>query len=178
MGFFSWECKGCDHPLLSEYAVNSINAWMMRCVVVTEDGAILKGSYDGYGRLVTPSDELDFVTNYDTFTAWHEACWLAAGSPSHYQGPSKYADDQGYFFDEGAHDMPEPKAAAKEGWVVTHFTETDTVDGQYETEDAAILSVIETMRNMAWTVVFDTPHSGSFYEHTGEPAAEFVIRAS
>lgn len=102
VGFFSAKCEGCGHPLLSVAATVQINRWMNSGVAVTRGGSILRGSYDGYGRLDTFDDAVG-----DT-TVWHEACWQVAGAPVDFRGASASADDQGWFFEEGAHDLAEP----------------------------------------------------------------------
>ena len=106
MGFFSANCEGCGHPLLSIQATEEINRWMNRGVAITRGGSILKGCYDGYGRL----DEFDDVVG-DT-TVWHQACWHTAGSPLEFRGASAPAADQGWFFEDGAHDLAEPVRVA------------------------------------------------------------------
>ncbi|ORB77100.1 hypothetical protein [Mycobacterium timonense] len=103
MGFFSADCIGCGHPLLSIQATNKVNAWMNWGVAITPDGSILKGRYDGYGRL----DCYEYAVGVDN-TVWHEACWRVAGSPMDYRGESAHSSDQGWFFADGAHDMREP----------------------------------------------------------------------
>lgn len=103
MGFFSNDCLGCGHPLLSSYVVSDVNRWMTKGVAITPSGDITTGEYDGYGRL----DDHDAI-GLDPVSAWHRACWVKAGKPTEYQGPSKNSDDQGFFFEDGAHDMSEP----------------------------------------------------------------------
>ena len=103
MGFFSWQCKGCDHPLLSSYATNDINDWMRKVVVIEEGGSILQGDYDGYGRV----DERDINWSYATPCVWHQACWEKADCPVSYD-PSDRAEDQGFFFEDGDHDLDCP----------------------------------------------------------------------
>lgn len=118
MGFFSADCTGCGHPLLSAYATTEVNAWMQRGVTVFEDGSIVKGLYDGYGhyqRTGSHSQGLGFESFEDVVygTVWHEACWKVAGSPTDFRGISKDSADQGYFFEDGAHDMVEPVPGAE-----------------------------------------------------------------
>ena len=108
MGFFSQNCEGCGHPMLSWYVVNEINTWMMHGVAIEPDGSILKGHYDGYGRL----DEHEYAIG-DTNTIWHEACWQVAGCPTDYRGASKHAQDQGFFYNDPEHDMAEPEISAQ-----------------------------------------------------------------
>lgn len=110
MGFSSSDCTGCGHPLLSEYATDKTNTWMQQGVTIFADGSIIKGRYDGYGRY---EDEDMFAEPIDGAlggTVWHEPCWKIAGSPADFRGQSNPSEDQGYFFDGGAHSMPEPKA--------------------------------------------------------------------
>ena len=103
MGFFSQKCEGCEHPILSIYAVNEINDWMMFAVVINSQGEIIcTGEHDGYGRIEGYEDAIGWDN-----TVWHKACWKVAGKPMDYRGESAYAEDQGYFFDN-EHDMPEP----------------------------------------------------------------------
>jgi hypothetical protein len=81
---------------------------MIQAVAITPDGSLLKGEYDGYGSLHSPSGaEFSDAVGHIT-TVWHRACWEAAGKPDDYRGESAYAEDQGWFFADGAHDMPEP----------------------------------------------------------------------
>ena len=105
MGFFSANCNGCGHPILTSHRTNAINEWMNIGVAITPNGDIVTGWYDGYGNL---DQQREFcAVGHDT-TVWHEACWVAAGSPAEYRGPSELSEDQGWFFEPGAHDMPEP----------------------------------------------------------------------
>lgn len=114
MGFFSADCTGCGHPLLSQYATNAPysgvdNTWMQEGVTVFADGSLVCGTYDGYGRYET--SDLRTVESVDQGTVWHRACWEVAGAPRDYRGESRPSEDQGYFFDEGAHDLPDPRGA-------------------------------------------------------------------
>jgi hypothetical protein len=77
---------------------------MTWAVVHFEDGRMISGGYDGYGRI----DGLPAPFPTDLAGCWrHYACWRAAGRPG-FTKASENSDDQGYFFDEGAHDMEEP----------------------------------------------------------------------
>lgn len=105
MGMFSYLCKECNHPLLSKGATNpGINDWMSRAVVLTNRGEVFIGEYDGYGR-AGGEDSLDY------HACLHEACWEKAGKPlfAHYGSPSDGAPDQGWFFDDGEHDLIDPR---------------------------------------------------------------------
>jgi len=104
MGFFSWNCKVCGHPMLSHYAINEKNAWMNNVVVIEPDGSILKGEYDGYGRV----NGREMGLGGNNAECYHRACWEKAGKPIDYTEGSESAADQGYFFDDPAHDMDPP----------------------------------------------------------------------
>jgi len=109
MGFFSFECKGCGHSILSDYAVDKgENEWMKDCVAVAEDGSILRGEYDGYGRVGSWDDE-----GYDDTAFYHKHCWELMGKPTEFDGASDHAADQGYFFDPGTHTVPKFKTVAE-----------------------------------------------------------------
>ena len=101
MGFFSWDCRECGHPMLSVYATNHINYWMRDVVAVEHTGSIIKGKYDGYGRV--GGHELNLLNEPG---CWHRACWELAGKPTDYK-PSIMSEDQGFFF-EDEHDMEHP----------------------------------------------------------------------
>jgi len=103
MGFFSWNCKGCGHPMLSGHATNSTNDWMTDVVVQFDNGTRLIGEYDGYGRV----NDKDFDFEDDP-ECYHKVCWDISGKPR-YSSPSENASDQGFFF-EKEHDMPEPSS--------------------------------------------------------------------
>ena len=100
MGFFSWNCKCCGHPALCPQATNDVNQWMSNVVAVTKNGSVIKGEYDGYGRI----DGHDLEEPVDIY---HQTCWKWAGKPRTFTGGSESARDQGWFFDK-EHDMPEP----------------------------------------------------------------------
>lgn len=109
MGFFSFLCKECGHPLLCVQATDKgINDWMTQAVALTPRGGRVIGEYDGYGRVADCEDP-------DNTACLHEACWEVAGKPewSHYGSVSEHAPDQGFFFDDGAHDLIDPRI--KEG---------------------------------------------------------------
>ena len=110
MGFFSWNCVECGHPMLSVYAVNEINAWMMDVVVHEKNGTVLRGEYDGYGRVGDREIRMEWEDHEETALPCcrHKACWEKAGKPGYVRG-SDGSDDQGYFFNEGAHTMEKPK---------------------------------------------------------------------
>jgi len=106
MGFFSANCRACGHPLLSRAATTEgVNGWMRFGVVVFGNGEVHDGEYDGYGRL----DGHDVHDGYlYEGSVYHEDCWKALGKPMDFVGKSDDADDQGWFFDDGDHDMASP----------------------------------------------------------------------
>jgi hypothetical protein len=102
MGFFSWNCNECGHPMLSRYATNDVNSWMNDVVIVRAKGDTIHGSYDGYGRVDCYEIAWD-----DGCCCYHEACWIKAGMPMEWK-ESEHSDDQGFFFDESDHNMRHP----------------------------------------------------------------------
>ena len=127
MGFFSQECHGCHLSILAPYGLTQANAWMNDVIAVQKDGTLHSGGYDGYGRILLADsldqrseadwDEIetdeysdkarsigntwgdDGESTGDGPTAWHKACWVAAGGPRKWLGESPHAADQGYFFE-------------------------------------------------------------------------------
>lgn len=114
MGFFSFDCKECGHPMLCNYSSDEeINGWMKEAVVLEPNGSRLIGEYDGYGR-VGGSSYADGDIGDDA--VWlHQACWEVAGKPERdaFDGPSDHSADQGYFFDR-EHDMIDPRVTDEE----------------------------------------------------------------
>ncbi len=114
MGFFSEDCKRCGHPALSAMATNDVNAWMNEVVAIWPTGDLTVGPYDGYGGV----NDVDYVIGAEAEygqgnTIYHRACWEVAGKPRRYGGPCRPSEDQGWFFDTGAHDVPDPRLAAR-----------------------------------------------------------------
>jgi len=110
MGFFSYLCECCGHPLLSKEATCAVTEWMKDAVIVSNRGEVAMGEYDGYGRVGYESE------NSYSGTCYHKACWEAAGKPG-YTGPSMHARDQGWFFNDGDHDMAPPGHPDPEGYL-------------------------------------------------------------
>jgi len=106
MGFFSFTCHHCDHPLLSSCATtDGVNEWMSEAVVVAPHGDFHSGEYDGYGN-VGGSD----YSEWEGGTAWHRGCWEVAGKSLDFHGEAASARDQGFFFADGEHDLPDPRS--------------------------------------------------------------------
>ena len=112
MGFFSWECNACHHPMLSHWATNEVNDWMQQVTVFMEDGSSFEGRYDGYGRVLDLDDDVKKQLHYELEPmCYHTACWLALEPEKRSEityKPSDNAADQGFFFDD-EHNMGEPK---------------------------------------------------------------------
>jgi len=106
MGMFSWNCERCGHPLLCIEACEDDNKWMNDVVVLTSDGCVFKGQYDGYGRVLTASSEYDFCEGSPM--CYHRDCYEIDGSPTEWRGESGRAKDQGWFFEDGVHNVPSP----------------------------------------------------------------------
>jgi hypothetical protein len=79
---------------------------MAQAVAIMKGGSIIVGEYDGYGRV-------DGFEIYDEITLeaclYHKKCWEIAGKPTKFV-ESEGSDDQGFFFDDGKYDKPEPVA--------------------------------------------------------------------
>ena len=119
MGFISWNCKACGHPIISHYAVDERTHWMTHAVAqgVGETGETMTGLYDGYGRLYGPESgeaPVDIFHRDERgmpqASVYHEECFLLAGSPEPDGRLSEWAMDQGYFFDPATMpDRPGPR---------------------------------------------------------------------
>ncbi len=105
MGFFSWNCKSCGHPMLCRGATEDKNEWMTKVVAMFKDGNWYVGTYDGYGGVGVCG--VNLADGHGEPCCYHEACWVKAGRPE-YDGPSDHAADQGWFFEDGVHNIPEP----------------------------------------------------------------------
>jgi hypothetical protein len=110
MGFYSWDCKVCGHPMLSGHASNSTNNWMEDVVVVTTRGKVMEGNYDGYGRV--DGEEINAMSSGAQPACYHEHCWKHVGSPTKWDKGSVNSKDQGFFFDQDEHDVTEAMATA------------------------------------------------------------------
>lgn len=135
MGFFSWDCKGCNEAILSPWSVNQTNRWRAYAIATKQDGSTVKGLYDGYGRIdvnciYTPQNCLKLegtlaklycvplrnLSRVELTRAapaiWHVLCYNAASTKERKDvTPSSDAICQGYFFNhsqEGAYNSPAP----------------------------------------------------------------------
>ena len=107
MGFFSWECKVCGYSLLNPYSITKETGWMCEAVALLPTGEILVGEYNGYGEVAGGE-----IHNSGEPEVYHRHCWELVGKPLEYTWASKYAQDQGYFFDDK--DYPTKKPTLKE----------------------------------------------------------------
>lgn len=103
MGLWSFDCLECGHPMLMPQATNEINRWMSDVVVITEDNCLLAGEYGGYG------DVNGREIGDGGGACYHRACWEIVGKPTTAERDSRSSGDQGWFFNDPVHDMPEPK---------------------------------------------------------------------
>ena len=95
MGFFSWNCRVCGKSVRSTYSTDESDAWMREVVAIESDGSIVRGEYDGYGRV--GFHELVYSPNEPDL--YHRRCYEQAGTPTKYQGGSHPARDQGFFIE-------------------------------------------------------------------------------
>jgi hypothetical protein len=91
MGFYSWNCSACEESIKAPYDLPSDISWQNKVHAIMPGGLELRGEYDGYGRV--SAYQLD-----DTVQVWHQRCYDKAGEQK-YSQPSKWSDDQGYFYD-------------------------------------------------------------------------------
>lgn len=96
MGFFSVNCLGCGLSIRSAHT-HGARHWTSFAVAFPENGPRLKGEYDGYGRLVSHTDEDEPFIGFKPVSAYHRACWVVLGQPDHFTVESDSAGDQGYF---------------------------------------------------------------------------------
>jgi len=93
MGFFSWQCKKCDHSIKAPHNIPTGWEYMNEVVWVREGEDPVIGEYDGYGTIE------DLEVTWVEPELWHKVCWRNAGSPE-YTSPSDRAGDQGYFYED------------------------------------------------------------------------------
>lgn len=106
MGFFSWKCKRCQKSILNSCGVDRTdrNGWMAEAVAVTPNGSVIKGTYNGYGRI----EAFSLSNDEGEPDLWHLSCWALAGKPTNYSGGSPFADDQGWFYKDSDYNLPDP----------------------------------------------------------------------
>lgn len=84
---------------------------MSEVICYHEGGETFAGLYDGHGALIDyHGDMVHELDAHDNPCVWHKSCWSV--TPESFRAkytPSKPAPDCGYYFDEKAHQMPEPR---------------------------------------------------------------------
>ena len=112
MGVFSWNCRKCGESVINNMVGNKDIEWQSDAVLVSKDGQIIKGSYDGYGRIngVEIAGSGDPDIGGSPASMYHEACWEVAGEPK-FDEVSSHAADQGHFFDDEDR-QPDPRREA------------------------------------------------------------------
>lgn len=90
MGFFSWDCEKCGKSIKAPYNLPTPIAWQNNCVAICKNGTVIKGPYDGYGRIAGA----ELVEQKPTM--YHQRCW---DGDETYKGESHWSHDQGYFYD-------------------------------------------------------------------------------
>lgn len=63
-------------------------------IIVGEDDSVIRGRYDGYGRVLSSLGEVDITDAEGRFACYHTVCYKLAGKPD-YDSPSTHAGDQG-----------------------------------------------------------------------------------
>lgn len=90
MGFFSSCCKHCGKEVLAPCPPTK---WS-EAVAILKDNSMFIGQYDGYGRISGAE-----LYDHGEPEMYHHHCWVEAGEPMGFSGPSKHANGQGYFID-------------------------------------------------------------------------------
>jgi hypothetical protein len=80
---------------------------MQQGIVIFANENIFSGEYDGYGRM-GGFDSGGSGFDLSDGSVYHKDCHKALGKPMDFAGKSQHADDQGWFFDNGDHDMASP----------------------------------------------------------------------
>lgn len=111
MGFSSYDCLACGHPMISSWASNRINDWMGNVVCIATDGKYFAGRFDGYNRVS------QMILPFDSVACYHAGCYEKAGRPA-FKEISKWSKDQGYFFDDPEHDMEDPYPKVSENFSI------------------------------------------------------------
>jgi len=95
---------------------------MVEAVAIEANGSVLVGEYDGYGRI--GDHEIDAYGEGPV--AYHKECWDHAGRPTNDLTPSEHAGDQGFFFNDGDHDMAPPSCEDPETYITEKRIERTT----------------------------------------------------
>ena len=99
MGFFSWQCAKTKKPVMADIGVRG-SPWEFasKVRVLLKDGSVLRGSYDGYGRVIGDA-EIELVEI-------PESQWRMV-IEDYYDGesfdqlePNKHEPGQGWFWND------------------------------------------------------------------------------
>jgi hypothetical protein len=98
MGLFSFNCKVCGKSIKSVHT--NAPSWQQQAVIVIPTGRVMRGSYDGYGRVNGEDVPMTWVSDDTVAETWyHEDCFLREGSPKKRKSKqtpgSQAANDQG-----------------------------------------------------------------------------------
>lgn len=110
----SWDCLRCGHPALCSEATNETNEWMTNVVVLFPSEQFVKGRYDGYGNIITKDGELILIGGFVDPCLWHDDCWETWHRKVHdLSYASQRSADNGWGFEDGAHDKIQPYVQSK-----------------------------------------------------------------
>ena len=99
MGFFSWRCAKSKKPVMADVGVQG-SPWEFASdvVVLFKDGSVVKGSYDGYGRV--------FGDAHVELVDYPESQWRMVitryynGETFDQLAPNGHDPGQGFFYDD------------------------------------------------------------------------------
>ena len=99
MGFFSWKCAKSNKPVMADIGVrNSPWAFASRVVVLFKNGSVVRGDYDGYGR-VHGDATVELVDIPESH--WRMVIEDFYDNETFDQlQPNKYDPGQGWFYDD------------------------------------------------------------------------------
>lgn len=142
---------------------------MSDAVVLTNRGGRIIGEYDGYGRVGGDEDASEHGA------CLHFACWEKAGKPDfdHYGKPSAHAPDQGWFFDDGDHDMIDPRITEGREELLAKGVEART-KARYDQRARQVREWLQDRKHdtkQPWEHRF---HYGECYEHIKQEPGRYV----
>lgn len=114
MGFFSWRCAKCGLPVINHYAGGVGEPNLNAITVLTPDGDVLHGHYDGYGRMDVDDGPSDYGDVFDIseLVEWEDegegveqrepcvlhTCCYSEGDTYEEVGQSRSDPAQGFFY--------------------------------------------------------------------------------
>jgi hypothetical protein len=112
MGFSSWNCLGCDKPIMNPFNLPGSRLWENDVVAIAHTGFTLRGSYGGYSDIDGVRIPIDWEANKAADDAWvegdepviaglpamwHRLCFDGAEEADRERyRPSVWARNQGY----------------------------------------------------------------------------------